>query len=189
MRRKDELSLLVRPRRIQEQPDEFLRELGMERVFKFVNQVHPRPLFRSRPIQDGEQMQVANTPVRFLFERKPELIASARVYGYEALVYNISLRAQPSAKDGPVFRIQVHLGPVVGELALDLIEDFVFRGHLGSRHNGEADVGNTGVGDCEPLPNCGTKILVMRDLLRHEDITRSAPNNRQTLEPCDHGSE
>ena len=134
-------------------------------------------------------MQVANTPVGFLLERKSEFVASARVYGYEALVHNVSLHAQPSAEDGSVFRIQVHLGPVVGELALDLIKDLIFRGYLGSRHNGEADVGNTGVGDCEALPNCGTKILVMRDLLRHEDITRSAPNNRQTLEPRDHGSE
>ena len=81
MRRKDQLTFLIRSRRIQKQPNELLRELRVERVFEFVDQIDARLVDPSRPIQDGQQVQVADAAVGFLLKGKPELLVSIPVHG------------------------------------------------------------------------------------------------------------
>ena len=120
---------------------------------------------------------------------KPELLVSIPVHGDETLIDNVSVLGQASAKNGAALRIEVRLRGVIKQLVLDLIEDLLFCRHLGSRNRREADVGDTRVGDCQPPPDSGTKIIVVCDPLGHEDVTRSPLQDGQALEPFDDGAQ
>ena len=189
MRRKDQLALLVGSRCIQEQPNELLRKLRMKRIFEFVDQVDPGVLSLSRPVENGQQVEITDATVGFLLEGQPKPLVSIPMHGDKTLIDNMFILCQASAENGATLRIEVRLRGVIEQLSLDLIKDFFFCRHLCSRHLYEADVGDARVSGCQPLPNSGTKILIVRDLLRHEDVTRSPLEDCQALKPFDDGAQ
>ena len=160
----------------------------MKRIFEFVDQIDPTVLPLSGPVENGQQVEITDAPVRFLLERKTKLVSTVLMDGYETLIDNPVL-TQTDAESHAILRHEVSVKLAIGQLAFNFFKRALIRGHLGSRHRCEADVGDARIGDCQPLPNSGTKILIVRDLLRHEDVTCSASHNRQSVEPLNNGSE